>query len=93
VALDDGRVRLGDDILVLHRHGRDVEAEHGAGLAHVVARRRDQMLARDVALVGAHQPLARRRLLDAGDGGLAVDLAPPSRAPLASAWVRSAGWM
>ena len=65
LALTDRRVRLGDDILVLDRDDRDVEAEHRAGLAHEIAGRGDDVLAGDVALVGLDQPLAGRLLLDA----------------------------
>ena len=57
-------MRLGDDVLVLDRDDRHVEADHRAGLAREIAGRRDDVLAGDVALVGLHQPLAGRRALD-----------------------------
>ncbi len=67
-------MRLRDDVLVLHRHHRDVEPDHGAGPAREIAGRRDHVLAGDVALVGLHQPLAGSRPLDRGDHRRAVDL-------------------
>ena len=72
-ALDDQGVRLGDDVLVLDGDDGDIEAHHLAGLAGEVAGGRDDMLARDIALVGLHQPFAGGLPLDAGDGGVAVD--------------------
>ncbi len=94
MALDDRRMRLGDDVLVLDRHHRDVEPDHGAGLTDEVAGGADHVLAGDLALVGGDQPLAGRLLGDRGDGGVAVDLGAAARGHrVASAWVRSAGWM
>ena len=90
----DRRMRLGDDILVLHRDDRHVEADHAAGLAGEIAGRRHDVLADDVALVGDDLPLAARQPLDGGDDGVAIDLAAAfARRPCASAWVRSAGWI
>ena len=82
VPLHDRRMRLGHDVLVLDRDHRDVEPDHGAGLAREVAGRRDDVLARDVALVGPDQPFARGSALDRDHRGLAVDLgAAGARAP------------
>ena len=75
VALDQRRMRLGDDVLVLDGDDRNVEADHGRGLARIVAGRRDHVLASDVALLGAHQPFAARRALDRRHRRLAIDLA------------------
>jgi hypothetical protein len=66
-------MRLGDDVLVLDGDDRNVESHHGAGLAREVARRRDDVFAGDVALVGLDDPLAIGLLLDAGDDRVAVD--------------------
>ena len=65
---------LGDDVLVLNRNNRNIEPEHLTGLAHKVARRRDQMLTGDVALVGLHQPLVIFLLLDRDHPCVTVDL-------------------
>ncbi len=65
MALLDLRVRLGHDVLVLDRDDRNIEPDHGAGLAREIAGRRDHVLAGDVALVGLDEPLARGRPLDA----------------------------
>ena len=73
LALLDQGMRLGDDILVLDRDDRNVDAQHLAGLAHEIAGRRDDVLAGDVALVGLDQPFAGGFLLDAGDRGVAID--------------------
>jgi hypothetical protein len=73
LALDDRRMRLGDDILVLDRDDRDVEAEHLAGLTHEIAGGGHQVLAGYVALIGGDLPFAGRRLGNCGDAGLAVD--------------------
>ena len=64
---------LGDDVLVLHRDDRHVEADHGPGPPGEVAGAGDHVLAGDVALVGLDQPLATGLLHNAGDRGLAVD--------------------
>ena len=71
------RVRLGDDVLVLNRNDRDVEACHGARAPGEAARRADHVLADDVALVGVHAPLAAHRAGDRGDRSVAVDLRAP----------------
>ena len=63
-----------DDVLMLDRDGRHVEAELAAGLAGVVAGRADDVLADDVALVRRDLPLARRRALHAQHLGLLADL-------------------
>ena len=76
VALDDGRVRLGDDVLVLDRDDRDVETEHGARLAGEVAGRADDVVGGDVALVGADHPAPVGGALEARHRGHAVDLGP-----------------
>ena len=67
-------MRLGDDILVLDGNDGDVEADHGAGLAREVARRRDDVLRLDGALVGDDAPAAGGRLLDRRHRCLAMDL-------------------
>ena len=77
LAGEDVRVRLGDDVLVLHRHHRQIQPHHRACPAGEAAGAGDDMLAADVALVGAHQPLA---LLagEAGDARVAVDGGAPA---------------
>ena len=74
LALLDERMGLGHDVLVLDGNHRNIEANHRARLARKVAGGGNDVLAGDVALVGLHHPLAVRLLLDAGDGGVAVDL-------------------
>ena len=69
-------MRFGDDVLVLDRNHRNVEADHGACLPGEVSGRGDDVLAGNVALVSLHHPLAIRLLLNAGHGGVAVDLCP-----------------
>ena len=59
VAPTSSGMRLGDDVLVLDRDRRDVEPDHGAGLAGEVAGGADHVLAGDVALVGL-APATRR---------------------------------
>ena len=68
------RVRLGDDVLVLHRDDGDVQTDHRAGAPGEVTGRADHVLADDVALVGVHAPLAARGPGDPRDRGVAVDL-------------------
>ena len=63
-----------DDVLVLDRDRRHVEAELPAGLARIVAGRADDVLADDVALVRRDLPFARRRAGDAQRLGLFADL-------------------
>ena len=56
LARDDRRMGLGHDVLVLDRDDRDVEPDHGAGLAGEVAGGRHNVLAGDRALVGLDDP-------------------------------------
>jgi len=71
---------LGDEVLMLDRDDRDVEADHGAGGAREVAAAGDNMLAFDVALVGGDAPAmladatATAQWFDFGDAGVAVNL-------------------
>ena len=54
VEVDHGLHRLGDQVLVDHRHDRNVQPDHGSELGGVVTGRIDDMLAHDpVAVVGA----------------------------------------
>jgi hypothetical protein len=64
---------LGDDVLVLDRDDRNVEADHGTRLAGKVAGARDHVLAGDLALVGGDDPLAVGTLFDRGHGRVAID--------------------
>ena len=86
-------MRFGDDILVLDRDHRHVDPDHAAGRPREIAGRRNDMLANDVALVGEtfHSPLGSRSMAVTVVWRLIS--APRSRAPRASACVRSAGWM
>ncbi len=68
-------MRLGDDILVLHRDDGDVDPDHAAGRPGEIARRGNDVLAGNVALVGHDFPLAAGLPLDRGDRGHPVDLA------------------
>ena len=77
LALFQLRDRVGDDVLVLDRDHRQVEAHHGTHLPGPGACGRHHRLAGDVAPRGLHQPLAGAGALDAGDLGVAVDLRPP----------------
>ena len=73
----DVRVRLGDDVLVLYGQHGDIQTDHGAGAAREVARCRHDVFGDPVTLVGAHEPFAAARLLDADDAGLALDRSTP----------------
>ena len=85
---------LEQDVLVLDRDRRHVEPKHATGLARVVSGRANHVLGDDVALV-------RRRLAIHPTGVRVTPVtsvrslisAPPARAPLRSAMVRSAGAM
>ena len=66
---------LGDDILMLNRNDGDVDPDHASGAPREIPRRRHDVLADDVALVGDHLPFAALKPLDRGDGGMTVDLA------------------
>ena len=79
--LDERRVRLGDDILVLHRDRRNLDAEEPRGALGVVAGGGDDMLGADLeALLAGHQVAAAVRHDPPGDDPLrtrpaiAVDL-------------------
>ena len=73
LARHDFGVLLGHDILVLDRDHRHVEPDHLAGLAREAARRRHDMLAGDIALVGRHQPFAIGLLGDRRHRHVAMD--------------------
>ena len=68
---------------MLDRNGRNVDAEHPAGLASVVAGRADHVLTCDDALVGRQLPLTARRLFDGSHFGLLVDLGAAGAGTLA----------
>ena len=65
---------LGDNELMLDGDGWHVEADHGPGLARVVAGGTDHVFANYVALEGLDQPFAARRRLDGLDLGTSVNL-------------------
>ncbi|MNS47477.1 hypothetical protein D3C72_800080 [compost metagenome] len=69
----NGRVRLGNDILMFDRNDRNVDADHLAGLAGKGARAGDDMFGDDLALIRRHLPVTVFQLLDGGDGGVAID--------------------
>ena len=75
LAFQDLGMRLGDDVLVLHRNDRNADPDHAAGLAGETARSRDDVLADDVALVGDDLPFAARLPLDRRHRRPPVDLA------------------
>ena len=56
--LEDRRVRLSDDVLMLDGDNRHVQANHRAGLAGKIAGARHDVFGNDVALVGLDQPFA-----------------------------------
>ena len=63
-----------DDVLVLDRNCRHVDAKEFARLARVVTRCADHVLAHDLALVRGEEPLARGGALGLRHLGLLVDL-------------------
>jgi hypothetical protein len=64
---------FGHDVLVLNRDDRYVQADHLTGLARVVSRRGDYVVARNVTLFCSHDPGSRRRLLNRNDRRVAVN--------------------
>ena len=72
-ALDDRRMRFGDDVLVLDRDHRHVQPDHAPRPPGEITGGRDDVVADDLALVGDDLPLAGGQLLDGADGGVAVD--------------------
>ncbi len=75
-------MRLGDDVLMLHRNDRNIDPDHATRITGEIARGGDDVLASNVALVGHHLPLAVRLPLDRRHSRLAVDLAAAvARAP------------
>ena len=80
-ALDEFGDGVGDEVLVLDRDRRQVEAHHGAHLPRPGAGGGHHGLAGDVAAIGLDQPFAGAGALDARHLGVAVDL----RAPVARA--------
>ena len=75
-ALDEFRDVLRDEVLVRHRHDRQVRAHHGRDLGAAVTGGIDHALRADRSLVGMDQPLARRRPLDRRYARVPVDLRP-----------------
>ncbi len=59
----DRRDVVGDDILVLHRHDRQLDPRHAPDLARPQAAGIDHIVGLDGAVLGHHQPAALRRLL------------------------------
>ena len=79
---NDVGVRLGDDVLVLYRQYRDIEADHGARAPREIARGGDDVLCDPVDFVGPHEPFAAGSLFDTRHAVLAMDdRAPGSGAP------------
>ena len=66
-------MRLGDDILMLHRHDRNVEPDHAPGLAGEAAGGADDVFAGDLAPVGGHDPFVIGLLRDRQHAGMAMD--------------------
>ncbi len=66
-------MRFRHDVLVLDRHHRDVQTDHRASLAGVIAGGRNDVIAADVTLVGPDEPGTGRRLFDSQDVGIAID--------------------
>ena len=66
-------MRLGHDVLVLHRDDRDLQAHHRPGAPGEVPGGADHVLADDVTLVGVHAPFAPRSAGDRGHRGVAVE--------------------
>ena len=73
-ALDQLGDVLRDQVLVRHRHDRQVRAHHRRDLRAAIAGRVDHPLRADRSLVGMDQPLARRRPLDRRYAGVPIDL-------------------
>ena len=66
---------FGDDVLMLHRNDGNPDAHRLSRAAGEIARRRHDMFAGDVALVGDDLPLPARESSDRGHGGMAIDFA------------------
>ena len=86
--LGDG---LGHQVVVGHAGDGQVQTDPLTDLPGVGAAGVDHVLAHDIALLGADQPLAVRLALDVQHTIVADDLAPVCRAPLANAKVAPAG--
>ena len=67
---------FGDDVLMLHRDDRNADPDHPSGAPGEIARRRDDVLADDVALVGDDFPFAARQPLERGHARVPIDLGP-----------------
>jgi hypothetical protein len=94
LAFPDGGMRFGDDVLVLDRDDRNIEADHGTRLAGKVAGTRDHVLAGDLALVGLDDPLAVGTSVRCRSRPCCDRSRRPGCAhPWPCAWVRSAGWI
>ena len=94
LALDDLGMRLGDDILVLDRDHRHVDPDHArrSGARNCRSpRRHARRRCRPCRSTTFHSPLGSRSIAVTVVWRLIS--APRSRAPRASACVRSAGWM
>ncbi len=74
LALDHFRHGISDPVLVNDRNCRNVEPQHGSGLAGIISCRRDDMLADDIALIGLHLPLTAWQALETFDLGVEIDL-------------------
>ena len=61
---------LGEEVVVLHRHQREVDAHHATHAAGPQPSRVDDVLALDLTLVGLHEPVARRGAAHPGDPGV-----------------------
>ena len=81
--LDQLRRLVVDDVLVLDRDGRHVDAEHLAGLAGVVAGGAHHVFAGHFAAAGGELPLARGQLHGVGHFGLFVDFSATHACALA----------
>ena len=77
LALQDRRVRFGDDVLVLHRDHRDVDPDHLACLAGKIAGAGDHVIGGEDLLVRLHMPGPVRILVKRRDGGVAHDPGTP----------------
>ena len=72
VSFGEGGMFFGDDVLVLHRNGRHINSDEGAGLAGVVAGGEDEVFAGDLAFGSCRLPLVAGAFYF-GDGRVLVD--------------------
>ena len=70
----DRRDVVGDDILMLHRHDRQLDPRHAPDLARPQAAGIDDIVGLDGAVPGHHQPAALRRLLQLDHRIAQIDL-------------------